>query len=120
MRGVIRLKPMIRFFPNGLLPKKIIKIPGKSFEDLSLLEIALMIEADSSLAEDGNDYFASCALDEFLHCSKLEGRADLQQIRDEILNNIYLDIPDSKSKKINTEFLVQYANDLRSKTESAL
>jgi len=39
----------------------VIKIPGKTFEDLSFEEVALMIEADSSLSPNGNDYFASCA-----------------------------------------------------------
>ena len=111
---------MTEFFPNGLSLNEIIKIPGKSFEDLSLIEVALMIEADSSLEQDGNAYFASCALDEFLHCSKLDGRLDLQQIREDILSKIYLDIPDSKSKKINTKFLVQYAESLRNRSESAL
>ena len=111
---------MAEFFPNGLSLKEIIKIPGKSFKDLSLTEVVLMIEADSSLAKDGNAYFANCALDEFLHCSNLEGRMDLQQIRDDVLSNIYLDIPGSKSKKVNTKYLTQYAKMLRSKTESAL
>lgn len=108
---------MVKFFPNGLMPKRIIKIPNKSFKDLALSEIALMIEADSSLTEDGNDYFASCALDEFLHSAKLDERADLQEIREDILSKIYLDVPNSKSKQINTKFLIDYANTLRSKTD---
>ena len=93
--------------------EKIIKIPGKSFRDLSKEEVALMIEADSSLTKDGNEYFASCALDEFLHSSNLEKNEELQKIKTEILQQIYLDIPGNKHKRINTEFLKQYAKDLR-------
>ena len=101
--------------------EKIIKIPGKeSFKDLSLDEVALMIEADSSLSKDGNSSFASCALDEFLHFSSLEGRPDLQKIQSDILNNIYIDIKGSTTKKINTEFLMEYAKELQAKGESAL
>ena len=114
------MRPMIEFFPNGLKPQKIIKISDKSFADLTIAEVALMIEADFSLSSNGNEYFAGCALDEFLHCSDLEGRPDLQQIRKDIFSNIYLEIPGSKSKKINTKFLVTYASDLRNKHESAL
>jgi len=99
--------------------KKIIKIPGKSFGDLSKEEVALMIEADSSLTKKGNEYFADCALDEFLHSSNLEGNEELQKIRSEILQNIYLDIPGKKQKKINTEFLMQYAKDLRNDVQPA-
>jgi len=79
-----------------------------------------MIEADSSLSDDGNESFASCALDEFLHGAILNDRPDLQKIRSEILENIYLDIPNSKNKKINTEYLIEYANKLRNQSEKAL
>ena len=72
-----------------------------------------MIEADSSLTEDGNEFFAGCALDEFLHFSNLKENEELQKIQTEILEQIYLDIPGEKNKKINTEFLRQYAEGLR-------
>ncbi len=111
---------MIKFFPHGFKAIKVIKIPGKSFTDLSLEEVSLMIEADSSLSKGGNESFSSCALDEFLHCANLEGREDLKEIRNEILSNIYLDISGNKNKKINTEFLAQYAKLLRDKNNSAL
>lgn len=101
--------------------EKIIKIPGKeSFTDLSLKEVALMIEADSSLSKEGNTSFASCALDEFLHFSNLDGRPDLQEIQSDILRNIYIDIEGSKTKKINAEFLKKYAQELQAKSEGAL
>lgn len=99
--------------------KEIIKIPGKSFRDLSKEEVALMIEADSSLTKNWNEHFSDCALDEFLHCSDLDGNEELQKIRSEILEKIYLDIPGKKHKKINTEFLVQYAKDLRKDVQPA-
>ena len=96
--------------------KKIIKIPGKSwFDKLTIEEVALMIEADSSLLPEGSDLFDSCALDEFLHCGTLKGREDLEKIREHILENIYLDNPNSSWKKINTDFLKQYAIELRTK-----
>ena len=104
---------MTELFPNGLSLKEVIKIPGKSFRDLSPVEIALMIEADSSLAKEGNSYFDSCALDEFLHCADLKGNEELQRIRKDILDKIYLDEPGSKNKKVNTEFLIKYAKSLR-------
>lgn len=91
----------------------IIKIPGKtSFEDLSLKEVGLMIDADSSLSPDGNEFFSSSALDEFLHNSILE-RSDLKAIREKILNNIYLDIEGSKRKKINIKYLRWLARELK-------
>ena len=46
---------------------RIIKIENKTFEDLTLAEIALMIDADTSISPHGNDYFSSSALDIFLH-----------------------------------------------------
>lgn len=90
----------------------IIKIPGKGFDDLSLSELALMIEADSSISPEGNEYFASCALDEFLYNASLS-RSDLKLIRKDILKNIYLQIEGSEVKNINTEYLVRLASDLR-------
>lgn len=101
--------------------KKIIKIPGKiSFKELSISEIALMIEADSALGGGGNESFDSCALDEFLYCEDLSERPDLQKIRDHIAENIYLDVPGSKVKKINAMFLSRYALELRSESDGAL
>ena len=90
--------------------QKIIKIPGKSsFRDLTVAEVAKMIEADSSLQSGGSEYFDSCALDEFLHCGSLSGRPDLQEIRDHIARNIYIDVPGREAKEINVEFLKEYA-----------
>lgn len=93
--------------------ERIIKIPGKSFTDLSIDEVAYMIEADSSISPTGNEYFSSCALDEFIHCAKLDGRPDLEKIRSDILNNIYIDVQGSKEKKINVEYLKRYCSALR-------
>ena len=102
------------------MPRKIIRIPNKIFTDLTTNEVALMIEADSVLTDDGNEFFASCALDEFLHGAILDNRPDLQKIRKEILDNIYLDIPGNKNKQINTEYLIEYARKLRDQDVSAL
>jgi len=98
--------------------ERIIKISGKSFNDLDHEEIASMIEADSSLSPEGNEYFSSCALDEFLHNADLR-RPDLIELRDEILKNIYIDVEGSRAKEINTEYLKKVAADLGSQsTES--
>ena len=94
--------------------RSIIKIDGKSFGDLSIDEVAAMIDADSSLSPDGNEYFDSCALDEFLHCADLDGRPDLEKIRVEILENIYLDFEGSRAREINTDFLTSFSERLRS------
>lgn len=90
---------------------QVIKIPGKEFNDLSLKEVALMIQADSSLSPDGNKYFAACALDEFLHCAELK-KPLLKKIRDEILSEIYIDREGAKYMDINTQFLIDYSNNL--------
>lgn len=90
----------------------VIKIPGKTFEDLSLEEVALMIEADSSLSPNGNDYFASCALDEFLHNTKLK-RKDLRKLQEEILKHIYVELPGLVEKKTNTDYLMAIVSRLR-------
>ena len=92
--------------------RKTIKIPEKSFNDLSLYEVALMIEADSSLSEDGNEYFDSSALDVFLHNSS-GLRPDLEKIRNELLSEIYISVPGHKNKIINTDFLINYAKLLK-------
>ena len=97
--------------------KKIIRIPGKeSFEDLSLYEIGLMIESDSSLSKDGNSNFASCTLDEFLHFGNFDNSPKLKKIQSYILENIFLDIPSYKNKQINSEFLKKYAMELKKRT----
>lgn len=84
---------------------EIIKIPGKtSFDQLSLKEIGLMIDADSSISPNGNEFFSSSALDEFLHNAALQ-RPELKAIQTRILDNVYLDVDGKKTKKINTDFL---------------
>lgn len=88
---------------------KIIKVPRKSFDDLSLREVALMIEANSSISPDGNEYFAACALDDFLHEVELK-REDLNFIKDIILKSIYIDMDGSKNKKVDSEFLLLFAS----------
>ena len=98
--------------------ESIIKILGKKFSDLSLVEVASMIEADSALNPEGNEFFSASALDEFLYCADLRGRVDLESIRTEILGNIYIDIPGAKHKKINTEFLIKLAERLRGQISS--
>ena len=100
--------------------KKIIKIPGKTFSDLSLEEVASMIEADSSLRPEGNEQFASCALDEFLHSGLLKGREDLELVRTRILANIYINIPNQKHKEINTGYLKKAAMQLKQGEINAL
>ena len=98
--------------------ERIIKIPGKtSFTELSLSEIALMIRADSSICKQGNSSFASCALDEFLHFSDLGSRPDLEKIRTDILDQIYLSTPSSTEKSINVEFLKEYSQMLETSSE---
>lgn len=99
---------------------RIIRERGKRFVDLTLDEVALMIEADSALCPDGNEMFSGCALDEFLITQEFEGRADLDQIRDEINAEIYVDIPGEKRKAINVEFLKRYASSLRRRANSNL
>ncbi|KAF0810945.1 hypothetical protein A167_00432 [Alcanivorax sp. S71-1-4] len=94
---------------------KVIKIPGKSFEDLTLREVALMIDTDSSLSPNGNEHFSSCALDEFLHNTELE-RSDLRQLQEEILKNIYIDVDGSKNEKINTSYLKKLSSSLKERT----
>lgn len=83
---------------------EVIKIPDKTFNDLSLYEVSLMIDADSTISPSGNEFFASCALDEFLHFTELTSN-NLKIIRNDILKNLYIDIKDSKIKKINIEYL---------------
>ncbi|MEE9357304.1 hypothetical protein [Candidatus Vondammii sp. HM_W22] len=90
----------------------VIKIPGKAFEDLSLEEVAWMIEADTSISPDGNEYFAGCALDEFLHNTELK-RRDLKELQEVILDNIYIDVEGSREKRINTEYLIALASELK-------
>jgi len=96
----------------------VIKIPGKTFEDLSLEEVALMIEADSSISPNGNNYFASCALDEFLHNTKLK-RKDLRKLQEEILKHIYIELPGLDRKKINTDYLMAMVSRLRAAHKNA-
>ena len=95
---------------------KVIKIPGKTFDDLSWQEVALMIEADSSISPEGNEYFSSEALDEFLHNARLE-RHDLQELRDEILRHIYIDVEGTRRKAINVDYLKSLASSLRAKSQ---
>ena len=84
----------------------------KSFDELELLEVAAMIEADSALAPEGNTQFDAAALDAFLHNATLT-RPDLLRIRDELLAGIYRDVGGSTWKQIDTEFLRGYALSLR-------
>lgn len=88
--------------------EKIIRIPGKTFDELSHVEVAQMIMADSAITPEGNDYFSGCALDEFLHNAELT-RPDLKGIRSDILDSIYIDVDDSNGKRIDVEFLKAYA-----------
>ncbi|MCC7412731.1 MAG: hypothetical protein IT495_14040 [Gammaproteobacteria bacterium] len=88
--------------------EKIIKIPGKTLDELSLAEVAQMIMADSAISPRGNVNFSSCALDEFLHNAVLTN-PELEQIRSDILESIYIDVDGTKEKKINVEFLKTYA-----------
>jgi hypothetical protein len=93
----------------------VIRIRGKTFDDLNTEEVALMIEADSSLTRDGNESFAACALDEFLY-SKQVTRPDLLALRERILANIYIERPGTAIKEINRGFLARVAAELRSGT----
>lgn len=89
---------------------RLIKISGKSsFEELSLPEVGLMIAADSSISENGNESFSSRALDEFLHSADLK-RQDLIEVRDRILREIYCD---GNPKRINTKFLRKISRELQ-------
>lgn len=103
---------MPRFFNFG----NIIKIKNKKeFDDLTIYEIALMIDADSSLSPEGNDFFSSNALDEFIHNSSLK-RDDLNFIKKCLSENIYLDIDGKNYKKINVDFLKRFSKELKSKS----
>lgn len=90
----------------------VIKIPGKTFEDLTLEEVALMIDADSSISPEGNEYFSGCALDEFLHNVRLK-RSDLRGLQEEILKNIYIVLEGSKNKEIDVDYLKQLSSSLK-------
>jgi hypothetical protein len=98
--------------PVRIQLRELIKISGRSFNDLDLTEVASMIEADSALAPFGNAQFDAAALDVFLHNATLT-RDDLVRIRAELLQGIYLDVPDAKSKEIDVDFLREYAARLR-------
>ncbi len=92
---------------------KTIKIPSKSsFEDLTIEEIGLMIEADSSISKNGNESFSSSALDDFLHNTVLK-RTELAELQSSILENIYIDVPGSNSKEINVKYLKALAAKLK-------
>ena len=95
-----------------LMLERIIRIPKKSFGDLTWEEVALMIEADSSVSPSGNKYFSSCALDEFLTINYLE-RKDLQYLQKYISDNIYKDENNSRTKKVNSSFLKALAKDIK-------
>jgi len=91
---------------------KIIRIPNKSFDDINGEEAALLIEADSSLAPNGNESFASCALDEFLYNAELH-RADLLALRQLILGGIYVKLPGTTRQVVNVDFLRSIAERIR-------
>lgn len=92
--------------------RRIIRIPGKTFNDLSLAEVASMIEADSSMSPEGNEQFDSSALDVFLHNANLS-RCDLLTVREELLAMIYVSIPGSDCREVDVEFLRHYSARLR-------
>ena len=77
-----------------------------------------MIEADSALSPEGNELFDGCALDEFLHFRTFDASPQLQKIQSYILENIYLELPGSKNKEINTVFLKAYAKELKNKNSA--
>ena len=80
--------------------EKIIKIRGKtSFEQLTLSEISEMIRADSAISRDGNDNFSSSALDIFLNNGNKYKSSELEMIRAEILDRIYMEGCSLKEKK---------------------
>ncbi len=93
--------------------ERIIKIKGKSFEDLTAAEVAKMIMADSAISPNGSELFSSAALDEFLHYD-VAYRPELEKIRNDILDEIYIEIPGKKEKEINVEFLKRYSENLTS------
>lgn len=89
--------------------ENIIKIKGKKwFEDLNDSEVAEMILADSAMSPKGNDKFSACALDEFLnHGGQYSPK--LEKIRQEINDEIYIDIPGQQTREINVAFLKKYS-----------
>ena len=91
-------------------PKPYIKIENKSFDDLSSEELAYMILADSSLTKDGNEYFDSMALDEFLTIEIVKNK-DLLELKDFINNNLYIET-ESDIKDIDRAFLRKLASNL--------
>lgn len=97
---------------SRLRARELIRIPGKSFDELDLDGVASMIEADSSLAPGGNALFDAAALDEFLHNARLT-REHLVRIRTELLQGIYLDVQGARWKSVDVESLRRYAGRLR-------
>ena len=91
--------------------ERIIKIKGKSFEDLSRSEIAEMIMADSAISPEGSERFSASALDDFLYYS-IDYPPELEKIRSEILAEIYINVPGQKAKEIDVEFLKRYSKAL--------
>lgn len=98
--------------PFNFSIKDIIKIEGKTFDDLTVFEVAKMIDADSSLTNEGNEYFSSSALDEFLHNYEPE-RDDLKRVQKKILENIYVSNEGGIEKEINKEFLISFSKQLK-------
>ena len=92
--------------------RELIKGPKKSFDELDVDEVAAMIEADSTIAPEGNAQFDAAALDTFLHNATLT-RPDLIRIRTELLQGIYLDVQGAHWKRIDVDFLRAYAARLR-------
>lgn len=91
--------------------KRLIKIPNKNFDDLNAREVASMIEADSAISPQGNEEFASSALDDFLYNASLS-RPELLEIRRTILANIYLPV-DGRGSMVNKDFLTLLASRLK-------
>lgn len=95
----------------GMTP--FIRLDGdRSYEDLTFAEIALMIEADSSISPEGNESFHPAALDDFLHGFEPK-RSETAEIQRRLLDNIYTDRPGTKTKSINTAYLIEAAAKLK-------
>ncbi|MFP1683197.1 hypothetical protein ACLD0W_11850 [Alloalcanivorax sp. C16-1] len=93
---------------------EIIKIPGKSFDDLSPYEIGLMIDA---FVYDEDKYFDPMALGEFLNYKINNDKVRI--IRDEIKSGIYRFSADAGRTHWDENFLKEISESLKSRSDDS-
>lgn len=87
---------------------KIIKIPGKSFDELSWGEVASMIDA---CLDGENEAFDAIALNEFIHW-RLRS-PPMQTLQREISDNWLLESPHGDTPRLNEPYLRALSAKLR-------